>query len=794
LSDSHNMSAFSFDAAGGESTGLEIARRKMPAAANDEQLRLAVEASGIATYHWSIETDDIIWSPNASEVLGGDPRGFSSGRSFATFLDTDNFTSRYDTVMRNSLSDDGAGVAFQIEYKFRPEGRLGRGSVWLEDHGRWFGGGDGRPVEVLGTVRRIDDRHMRDQHLSFLGNCDPLTGMMNRGRMMEALGGAMSVAGRDGTHCAFLIAAINNLPVVNDAYGFEIADEVIINMGRRLRQVVRTGDAIARYSGSKFGLILNSCAEDDLAIAAERFLSVARESVIETECGPVWALLSIGALVLPKHASDPNMAVARAEEALTEARKLPSDGFVIYKPSQQRLSERSLNAHSATEIVRCLREERFRLAFQPVVSASDSKPAFHEALLRLTDQAGEIVAAGHLIPVAEKLGLVRLIDRAVVQMTVAALNKFPDAKLSLNISGTTATDPRWYPQIIEILASNRNVTNRLIVEITETVALGDLSETIRFVEQLRELGCGVAIDDFGAGYTSFRNLRGMPVDILKLDGTFCSNLAGDPDNQYFVRSLIDLAHNFNMRAVAEWVETEADAALLRQWGIDLMQGHLFGEAQLDPPWTAADAHGFGSKEAIPFILPSEESWIDGGEESHENVNFNQPPVTAGEESVASASFLAPDDGETTAVLAQDDETAAAEAFALTDIVPEDGAAPEVADITGVSKPASEPASAGIPVTGEPQEISKAPETAGLITSEEAEPFANIGIEAEVASETPAPADSVAVFEESLSAQLDKLRSAIAALDKAFYQPAQDEPPSEPSFADLVSDTVLSKTG
>lgn len=163
------------------------------------------------------------------------------------------------------------------EYKFRPEGRAGRGSVWLEDHGRWFAGSDGRPAEVMGTVRRIDDRHMRDQHLSFLGNCDPLTGMMNRGRMMEALGGAMSVAGRDGTNCAFVIAAINNLSVVNDAYGFEVADEVIINMGRRLRQVVGTGDAIARYSGSKFGLILNNCGEDDLIIAAERFLSVARK-------------------------------------------------------------------------------------------------------------------------------------------------------------------------------------------------------------------------------------------------------------------------------------------------------------------------------------------------------------------------------------------------------------------------------------------------------------------------------------------------------------------------------------
>ncbi len=606
MNEQQPSSPFSFERQEAGESPPQTNPQAAPAPIGDDAIRAAVEASGLAAYHWNIESDEIIWSSNTADVLGGDPRGFGSGRGFASFLDPDNFTSRYDTVMRSNTADDGAGVAFQIEYKFRPEGRMGRASLWLEDNGRWFAGPDGRPAEAFGTVRRIDERHMRDQHLSFLGNCDPLTGMMNRGRMMEALGGAMTVASRDNTVCAFVIAAINNLSVVNDAYGFEVADEVIINMGRRLRQVVRTGDAIARYSGSKFGLILNNCGEEDLNIAAERFLSVARESVIETERGPVWALLSIGALILPKHAADPNTAVARAEEALTEARKQPSDGCVIYKPSQQRSSERSLNAHSATEIVRCLREDRFRLAFQPVVDGETGVPVFHEALLRMTDQAGEIVAAGHLIPVAEKLGLVRLIDRAVVQMTVAALHRYPTARLSFNISGTTATDPRWYPHIIEILSSNRDVVNRLIVEITETVALGDLKETVRFVEQLRELGCGVAIDDFGAGYTSFRNLRAMPVDVLKLDGTFCSDLAHNNDNQYFVRSLIDLARTLGMKTVAEWVETEEDASLLRLWKVDFMQGNLFGEAQLEPPWPEAEgANAFAAQEAVPFVLPSE---------------------------------------------------------------------------------------------------------------------------------------------------------------------------------------------
>jgi diguanylate cyclase (GGDEF)-like protein len=568
------------------------------------RMRRALEAANETAYHWIIESDEILWSGNAAEVLGCAPGVIATGRAYAAYLDADNFASRYDAVMRSNLTDDGGGVPFQIEYLFRPEGRQARRAIWVEDHGRWYCDANGRPAEVFGTVRRIDDRHQRDQHLGFLGNCDPLTGMMNRGRMAEALGEALSVAQNEASSCAFLIAAINNLPVVNEAYGFEVADDVVAATARRLRQVVRTGDAIARYSGSKFGIILNRCDEDELQIAAERFLAVARESVIETERGPVWAMLSIGALVLPRHATDVNMAMARAEEALTEARRLSSDGCVIFKPSEQRISERSLNARWATEIVRCLKDDRFRLAYQPIVDARTGIPVMHEALLRMVDAGGELIEARHLIPVAEKLGLVRLIDRAVVQMSLAALNKYPDAHISLNVSGTTATDPRWFRQLIDMMSPNRLVTGRLTVEITETVALGELSETARFVEQLRDLGCSVAIDDFGAGFTSFRNLRALPVDILKLDGSFCQGLKYHGDNQYFVRSLIDLAHKFGLKAVAEWVETREDAELLRQWGIDYMQGMHFGAALIDPPWsTKTDSSHFEAIWSGPASRP-----------------------------------------------------------------------------------------------------------------------------------------------------------------------------------------------
>ena len=563
-----------------------------PAADMPDMIRRSLEAIEAVTYHWVIESDEIRWSPNLQQVLECPAASAASGRSFASLLDADNMTSRYDTVMRSHAADDGGGVPFQIEYLFRPDGREGKRAIWLEDQGRWFAGPDGRPAEVFGAIRRIDDRHSRDQHLSFLGNCDPLTGMMNRGRLAEALGETISMATREQTNCAFLIAAVNNLSVVNDAYGFEVADDVIVALARRLRHVVRTGDAIARYSGSKFGIILNNCDEADLAVAVDRFINIARESVIETDRGPVWAMLSIGAVSIPRHATDANIAMARAEEALTEARRLPSDGGVIYKPSAQRTAERNLNARCATEIVKCLKEDQFKLAFQPIVDAQTHQLVMHEALLRMTDVDNELIAAAHLIPVAEKLGLVRLIDRRVAHMAIARLHDYPQANLTMNVSGATATDPRWFNQLTEIIAANEQVASRLTVEITETVALGNMKQTFNFVETLRNYGCGVAIDDFGAGFTSFRNLRDLPVNIIKLDGTFCRNLPNNTANQYLVRTLIELGHKFNLKVIGEWVETQEDLEILTNCGVDYLQGNLFGAASLVLPWEKSGDSAF----------------------------------------------------------------------------------------------------------------------------------------------------------------------------------------------------------
>jgi diguanylate cyclase (GGDEF)-like protein len=558
-----------------------------------------LDSVGELVYEWTIADDRLRWAGDIRAVLGmADPSAIATGKGFASFLDPDNMTSRYDAVMNGRRQDEGSGVTFQIEYKMRPEGRLGAASRWIEEHGKWYAGSDGRPARVVGVVRCIDERHENEQRLRYLGTYDPLTGYINRARLAEVLQEAVAGGERHRMPCAFVLAAIDNLAMINDAYGFDVADEVIANVAKRLRGQLRGGDSIGRYAGNKLGAVLTNCSDQDMHLAADRLLRCVREKVVETSAGSVAVTISVGGVSIPRNARTADEAMVRAEEALNQVKSRHNDNFVAFQHSSKRESLRKRNIHYADEIISALNDRRLTIAYQPIVDAHTGKPKFYECLLRVLKDDHTAMSAGHLIPVAEQIGLVRLIDHRVLELTVAKLESCPDMTLSLNISGKTASDPEWLAKLTSTVQSRRELAQRLIVEITETVAIQDIEESSRFVSSLRNLGCRVAIDDFGAGYTSFRNLKMLHVDMVKIDGCFVENLIDNPDDQFFVRTLIDLAKNFKIATVAEWVEDERSAELLRGWGIDYLQGHLFGAAELDTDLPLKTARSGGSGPVI----------------------------------------------------------------------------------------------------------------------------------------------------------------------------------------------------
>jgi EAL domain-containing protein (putative c-di-GMP-specific phosphodiesterase class I) len=222
------------------------------------------------------------------------------------------------------------------------------------------------------------------------------------------------------------------------------------------------------------------------------------------------------------------------------------------------------------------------------VDARTHEVDHYECLLRLRLETGTIVAAGAFIPVVERSGLMRLIDRRALDLALAELIRYPQISLAINISAVTASDSSWLRQVSSTVKNHPSIAPRLLVEITETIALENIEETARFVSSLRDLGVRVALDDFGAGFTSFRNLRALAVDTVKIDGSFVKNLADNVDNQVFVRTLMGLAESFGLSTVAECVETAADAAHLVERGVSLLQGYFFGRPTIERPWLTSE--------------------------------------------------------------------------------------------------------------------------------------------------------------------------------------------------------------
>jgi EAL domain-containing protein (putative c-di-GMP-specific phosphodiesterase class I) len=346
---------------------------------------------------------------------------------------------------------------------------------------------------------------------------------------------------------------------------------------------MRGGDVLGRLSGNKFGVILKNCSMDDMNIAASRLLAGIRDEVVPTSSGAVAISASIGGILAPRHAQSADQAVSRALEALEQTRRRRGT-FAAWRPSVEREAQRRANIRVTDEIVTALNDRRAAIVFEPVMTTHTRELAFHECLVRILADDGQLMLAPDVVPIAEKLGLIRLIDHRVLELVVAELAASPDVHLSLNVSPATTGDADWWMNLEAALRTHPGAAERLIVEITETAAIQDIDQARGFVSRVRNLGSRIAIDDFGAGYTSFRNLRKLGVDLVKIDGAFVQNILHSADDRAFVQTLIELARRLKIKTVAEWVQDEDAAAMLESWGCDYLQGRLIGSATADPPW------------------------------------------------------------------------------------------------------------------------------------------------------------------------------------------------------------------
>ena len=547
------------------------------------RLCAVLSASGVVAYDWDLVADKIHWLNGAQEAFGlGSTFDIGTGEAFHRVIHGHDLSDRLDAVSTVNRGNE----SYECEYRLRH----GDGEYhWYHDSGHAEFTPEGVPVRLLGTLRPITECKRSTERIAYLTNHDELTGHYNRTRLREALEHALYHSLRYGTSGAYLVIDVDKINVVNQAFGYEIADSILLAIGRKLDGCLRASDTIGRIAGERFGAVLSNCPASDIGFAAEKILGRVQDTVVDTPIGPIHLTVSIGAVVFPDAAHNTTDAMTKADIALRQAKRAGRNTWAMYDYTEEQRCAHRRNIVIAEQVQQALRENRLSLSVQPLVDAASHEPALYECLLRIRRIDGSIMPAADFMPVVEELGLIRIIDRKVLEMVVEELTTYPEAKLAMNVSAMTTIDRSWLRAAVGALHGKPEIASRLVIEITETAGLDDLEECARFISTLRDLGCRVALDDFGAGFSSFRHLRSLKIDMVKIDGSFVRNIGQNPDNLIFIRTLVDLARNFGLETVAECVETAEEAELLTKEGVNLLQGYAFGAPVAERPWAKEPA-------------------------------------------------------------------------------------------------------------------------------------------------------------------------------------------------------------
>jgi predicted signal transduction protein with EAL and GGDEF domain len=282
---------------------------------------------------------------------------------------------------------------------------------------------------------------------------------------------------------------------------------------KMISAILSPNDTVQRLQRDQIGIILNNNYTEDTALIADRIHNIIQNFGRDNFATvALYIIGSIGSVSFPQETSSAHDALDKAYVAVNSMQNVPHRTYLLTKPEADQCRQQM---GLANYLFKAYKEKRLRLAYQPIIDSKTGKAAHYEALLRLVNTTGKISSAGPLIPVAEKMGLIDIIDTMVMNMVIDELRNAPDVSLAFNVSNLTTENPVWLEALTKHLKDTPEIASRLIVEITETAVLRDLRRTAYFVASLQSMGCQVALDDFGSGYTSFRQLKALSVDMVK---------------------------------------------------------------------------------------------------------------------------------------------------------------------------------------------------------------------------------------------------------------------------------------
>jgi diguanylate cyclase (GGDEF)-like protein/PAS domain S-box-containing protein len=482
--------------------------------------------------------------------------------------------SRLRAELRECVQQSGHVHRFET-CLLRKDGRL----LWLRAGARAVMNADERQVILL-CCEDVSEARLRSRTLAYRARHDPVTGLINRAEFERRLQRALYDAGSHSSEHALALLDVDQFKVINYRFGHAAGDELLHEIGEIVTDALRSGDTVARLNGDELGILLEHCSMTRAhALVAEVVTAIGAYD-FEWAGQPYNVTASVGLVPIRPDSDSVAELLSHADAACRAAADGGRGRIHVWRADDREVGERQREMEWAARVENALHAERFRLHMQPIVPLRAGTGIYYELLLRMEDEKGGLISAQNFLPAAERFHLGPRLDRWVVGRAIDWLNARGLASAEdtccINLSGQSLADPEFPRFVLDRLMRRRSVGASICFEITETSLIANLERARASMETLAHAGCRFALDDFGSGHSSFAYLKSLPVQWLKIDGSFVRGIAESDEDLAFLRLINELGHLTGKRTVAESVESEPVLQKLREIGVDFAQGYHMG--------------------------------------------------------------------------------------------------------------------------------------------------------------------------------------------------------------------------
>jgi len=435
----------------------------------------------------------------------------------------------------------------------------------------------------LERMRTEEELHGLAYSMSYQATHDSLTDLINRREFENRLQSALNLSKIEGNHHALCYLDLDQFKVVNDTCGHIAGDELLKQLTEQLNTAIRDSDTLGRLGGDEFGLLLYDCPMDKAVLITENILSVVKRFRFSWEEKIFELGVSIGVVAIDEKTTSINEALSASDSSCYIAKEQGRNRVHVYEDDDADIAKRHGEMQVVSEITAALDDDRFELFAQPIVPicTDDSVEKHYEILIRMRDKNKQLQLPATFIGAAERYNLMPSIDRWVMKNAFSYINQLIDndieTRFSLNLSGTTLSDNSFIDYIHQLREEYSFSADRVCFEITETAAITNMATAMHFISQLKAMGFQFSLDDFGAGLSSYAYLKNLPVDYIKIDGSFVSGIFKDPLNRSIVESINQIGHTIGIKTIAEWVESPEVLDVLKDIGVDFAQGFYTGK-------------------------------------------------------------------------------------------------------------------------------------------------------------------------------------------------------------------------